>query len=445
MTCCIVCTFAQEFKASAEQGDAAAQTKMGDYHFERKEYTQALQWYEKAAQQDNVDAILQLIEIYENGYGVTKDEKKGVMYEKKAAGLGSAKAQYYLGNTYHNGYGGEAKNLSKAVEWYRKAAEQGYAKAQDMLGDCYYEGDGVTKDYAKAVEWYRKAAEQGYKYAQKSLGSCYYFGRGVTKDYAMAVEWYRKAAEQGYANAQDLLGDCYYDGDGVTKDYAKAVEWYRKAAEQGYKYAQKSLGRCYYYGNGVTEDSNKALEWFNKAQKNGENCCFWIGKCYQQLKNYTKAMEYFRKGEAEDKYCSLALGWMYYEGEGVQKSLTKAKEYAQKAGDAGQNLLEEIENENNKKAKYNEMVRKWGKASVDAWLQSKVCVGMSVKFLAEMNDVEIYKLRVYNGGSDGEFKVEIACMNSNGIWKNKYRIWVSNYKITRFKDWSREDDREFGL
>ena len=337
MTCCIVCTFAQEFKASAEQGDAAAQTKMGDYHFERKEYTQALQWYEKAAQQDNVDAILQLIEIYENGYGVTKDEKKGVMYEKKAAGLGSAKAQYYLGGTYYNGYGGEAKNLSKAVEWYRKAAEQGY------------------------------------------------------------------------------------------------------------KYAQKSLGRCYYYGNGVTEDSNKALEWFNKAQKNGENCCFWIGKCYQQLKNYTKAMEYFRKGEAEDKYCSLALGWMYYEGEGVQKNLTKAKEYAQKAGDAGQNLLEEIENENNKKAKYNEMVRKWGKASVDAWLQSKVCVGMSVKFLAEMNDVEIYKLRVYNGGSDGEFKVEIACMNSNGIWKNKYRIWVSNYKITRFKDWSREDDREFGL
>ena len=473
MILCPLFSFAQEFRAAAENGDAEAQTKMGNYHFEKKEYTQALEWYRKAEAQGNAEAMIQIAECYENGYGVTKDEKKGVEYEKKAAALGNAKAQYWLGNTYYDGYGGEQQDYAKAVEWYRKAAEQGYADAQNLLGVRYALGEGVSKDYAKAVEWYRKAAEQGHAWGQYNLGDCYYNGKGVTKDYAKAVEWWRKAAEQGNATAQNDLGNCYYSGNGVTKDYAKAVEWYTKAAEQGNSDAQANLSRMYYTGKGVAQNDAVANEWYNKALKNGADKAWVIhsiGYGFFEQKNYAKAREWFMKGDVLSGYwaasCAYWLAVMYLDGEGVQKNLTKAKEYAQKAYDKNKSnnnykeLLDQIngsvQNHNDNLAFYNNLVKKYGKANVDAVVfNHNVRVGMSIKLLMECANVVLYKMRVFNGGADGQYKVEIvhsgtaysgmAAAPSAGIFYNNYRIWVSNYKITRFKEWTNADERDWKL
>ena len=153
-------------------------------------------------------------------------------YFRKAAEQGYAAGQSDLGFMYYNGYG-VTKDYDEAVKWFRKAAEQGLARGQNNLGNMYRYGYGVTKDYDEAVKWYRKAAEQGLAQGQCSLGFMYYKGYGVTKDYAEAVKWYRKAAEQGLARGQYNLGYMYQYGYGVKKDQSKALEWYRKAAEQG--------------------------------------------------------------------------------------------------------------------------------------------------------------------------------------------------------------------
>ena len=203
-------------------------------HYDKKNYTEAVKWYRKAAEQGFANAQYNLGYCYAHGEGVTQD--------------------YY-----------------EAVKWYRKAAAQGFARAQCNLGACYYNGEGVTKDYAEAVKWYRKAAEKGNACAQFNLGLCYEFAKGVTKDYAEAVKWYRKAAEQGYVNAQYNLGNCYYKGNGVTKDYAEAVKWYRKAAEQGDADAQFNLGVCYEYGQGVTKSITEAVKWYRKAAAQGDS------------------------------------------------------------------------------------------------------------------------------------------------------------------------------
>ena len=473
MILCPLFSFAQEFRAAAENGDAEAQTKMGNYHFEKKEYTQALEWYRKAEAQGNAEAMTQIAECYESGYGVTKDEKKGVEYEKKAAALGNAKAQYWLGNTYNNGYGGEQQDYAKAVEWYRKAAEQGNAYAQNMLGFCYYYGNGVTKDYSKAVEWFRKAAEQGYAWGQYNLGNCYYSGEGVTKDYAKAVEWYRKAAEQGNADAQRHLGYCYQNGEGVTLDYTQALEWYKKAAEQEDEQAQAYLSSMYYTGEGVAKNDAVAKEWYNKALKNGHdegNLIAYIGQQFATLNNYAKAVEWYTKGSALSgngaASCAFRLAVMYFTGDGVEKNLAKAKEYAQKAYNKDKNdsnfkeLLDGlngiVQDHNDNQAFYNNLVKKYGKANVDAVVfNHNVRVGMSIKLLMECANVVLYKMRVFNGGADGQYKVEIvhsgtaysgmAAAPSAGIFYNNYRIWVSNYKITRFKEWTNADERDWKL
>ena len=200
----------------------------------------------------------------EYGKGVTKDYTKAIGWYRKAAEQGNAYGQANLGWMYEEGKG-VTKDDAKAVEWYRKAAEQGSAYGQANLGWMYDEGNGVTKDDAKAVEWYRKAAEQGHARAQNYLGAMYFRGTGVTKNYAKAIKWFRNAAEQGYAGAQNNLGHRYYDGKGVTQDYAKAVEWYRKSAEQGNAYGQAYLGEMYKNGEGVSQDKTKAIEWLCKA------------------------------------------------------------------------------------------------------------------------------------------------------------------------------------
>ncbi len=260
------------FRKAADQGHAKAQYILGACYYNgqgvTKDYSQAAAWFRKAAEQGYAQAQYWLGSCYYNGYGVTQDYTQAVAWYRKAAEQGIAEAQCWLGVCYGAGQG-VTKDDTQAVAWIRKAAEQGYAVAQYVLGMCYERGDGVTQDYTQAVAWYRKAVEQGDAGALYSLGYCYYNGWGVTQDYTQAVAWFRKAAEQGYANAQYNLGWCYENGEGVTQDKTQAVAWWRKAAEQGYADAQYNLGVCYFYGNGVMQNKSEALYWLRKAAEQG--------------------------------------------------------------------------------------------------------------------------------------------------------------------------------
>lgn len=127
-------------------------------------------------------------------------------YFRKAAEQGYAAGQFNLGTMYDNGYG-VTKDYAEAVKWYRKAAEQGLARGQNNLGNMYRYGYGVTKDYDEAVKWFRKAAEQGNANSQYNLGVMYQYGNGVKKDQSKALEWYRKAAEQGDEDAKAKVAE----------------------------------------------------------------------------------------------------------------------------------------------------------------------------------------------------------------------------------------------
>ena len=173
------------------QSTAKEQFDKGVEYYKQENYTQAVYWYRKAAEQGVKEAQCNLGIFYHEGKGVTKD-------------------------------------YTQAVYWLRKAAEQGLAEAQHNLAVCYHDGKGVTKDLVQAVYWLRKAAEQGVAQAQYKLGNYYRLGEGVTIDLVQAVYWYRKAAEQGHAEAQCSLGVYYEFGQGVEKDGNTALYWYEK-------------------------------------------------------------------------------------------------------------------------------------------------------------------------------------------------------------------------
>ena len=107
-------------------------------------------------------------DCYYHGNGAGKNFSEAVRWYRRAAEQGSQYAQYSLGNCYYHGNGVD-KDFAEAVKWYRRAAEQGSQYAQYSLGWCSQYGQGVPIDVRKAIELYRKAAQQGHAPAIEKL------------------------------------------------------------------------------------------------------------------------------------------------------------------------------------------------------------------------------------------------------------------------------------
>ncbi len=171
------------WQKSAAQGYTKAQNKMGNIFEGRKEDAKALEWYEKAAAQDDVDAQFSLAMTNARNNGMYAADTLAWM--QKAAVQGHAEAQFWLAVAYENHY----KDVAMALEWYQKSAAQGDTNALYNLGWMYREGKGVPKDAAKAFDWWQKAAMQGNADAQLELGMMYLSGEGVSRNLVLAYAW----------------------------------------------------------------------------------------------------------------------------------------------------------------------------------------------------------------------------------------------------------------
>lgn len=114
---------------------------------------------------------------------------------------------------------------------YMKAAELGNAEAQYWVGLRYDIGSGVAEDNYEAFKWYKKSADQGYAEGIYRVGEAYMFGIGVQKDYKMAEKYYLSAAYKGYGEAYFKLG-LLYKTDLENKN--EAIYWYKKYVDYFY-------------------------------------------------------------------------------------------------------------------------------------------------------------------------------------------------------------------
>ena len=259
---------------AAEHGHADAQCELGVmYYFgdgAAEDHVRAAHWFERAAEQGeqapraahhyraavhgDAEAQWNLGSMYTwNDEGAPKNHTQAVHWYNLAAEQGHAHAQRYMDEV-------------QAVKRYRDAAEQGDAEAQYELGNRYdVGGEGTPQDPARATQWYIGAAERGHADAQLKLGDMYCTNWGVEEDRSLAAKWYTRAAEQGNINAQYNLGEMYRSGDGVPKDLSQAIQWITRAAEQGHAKAQYKLGDMYKNGTGVRKDDVQAFAWANLA------------------------------------------------------------------------------------------------------------------------------------------------------------------------------------
>ena len=76
---------------------------------------------------------------------------KAMEWYLKAAAQNNRYAQNNIGYLYHIGIGVNV-DYKKAMEWYLKAAKQTNSTAQTNIGKLYEEGKGVDRNYDKAIE-----------------------------------------------------------------------------------------------------------------------------------------------------------------------------------------------------------------------------------------------------------------------------------------------------
>lgn len=279
----------------------------------------------KRAEQGDLAAQRQAMQMYTTGDGVVPDQAKVSLWLEKIAENGDATSQLTLGNGYLYGMNDKQVNYRQAIHWLTKAVTTNdttiSTTAMLALSSLYTQDepgnddDPLKASLPKARLWLQKAADNGsllamhqlaYHYTQDSGGD-EQNNLGFTQNWPKALAWYQKSAQLGETRSMLALAD-YLDHKGVTigrRDALAAQQWRRKAdalgengrtlnlslyfpwapmpgndtsviktqqkyAQQGDVNAQLALASRYFYGKGVKTDRGQALTWWTKAARQGD-------------------------------------------------------------------------------------------------------------------------------------------------------------------------------
>ena len=177
--------------------------------------------------------MLDLGRFYEQGVGTARNYTKALEWYEKAAQAGQAAGFYNSGVCYEVGMGATA-NPAKALQNFHKAAEMGMTLAMHKIASMCFTGTGVTKDTATGILWLEKAANAGMAVAANDLGAIYVSGLlGQKKDEKKALSFFMKAADLGNIDAIRRIADMHKDGIGTKADPVTAYSWYTIARRGG--------------------------------------------------------------------------------------------------------------------------------------------------------------------------------------------------------------------
>lgn len=327
---------ASAYKAQGED------VKADDY------YRKSLEYYEKAGEAGNIEALNYAAIAYWRGNGCEINGQTAYDYFRKSAEMGNYVAMSNVGSLFRSGQNLLQKNMDSAYEWFKKAADAGYAKAMSHIGDMYLNGEygkkGDQNDYDMARQWYEKAAENGDFGAYAKIGDMYVKGRGVEKDVDKGLAEYKKGIDLGDPGAMLKMG-YYYNTILDDPDYAEALKYYTKAMNAGNISAMYNVGILYRNGSGVAKDYQEAARFFRMADEEGfTDAACRLGDMYidgllsddQKTPDYEKAFKYYKKAlDAGSKEPLNSLGYMYDHGFYVQKDPETARKYFKEAADNG--------------------------------------------------------------------------------------------------------------
>lgn len=175
----------------------------------------------------------------------------------------------------------------------------------------------------------------------------------TNKNYSEAFALATRAAAQSHAGACNLIGICYEHGLGAEKNLASAKAHFERAAKAGLPRGMRNFALTAIKEEYGAPDHALAVDYLNKADAADDfqapGILGWMylnGKGVE--KDVSKAIDLLRRGiERDDQGALLNYAWCLKDGVGVEKSLEEALKYAralQEKGDKdAEGLVEEIE------------------------------------------------------------------------------------------------------
>lgn len=261
------CFLTQAQKRSPECEAEMKEAKIAD---NQADFETALRIWRKWAEKEDTEAMREMAICYDGGYGVEKDDQKALEWYRKAADLGDAEAIYCVGSYYH----WHVYDYEEALEWYKKAAALGHAEAMLKIGQLYSDGDGVEQNFEESARWRREYFKTSVK-AGDYTTEVNIIGCEGTE----LFEWCRSAAAKNNTAAMMHLGDYYEyesddeedDEDAYLKkaDYKEALKWYQKAAESGFGDAMWKMAQIYSGQWEAYKNLDEALRWCRKTAESG--------------------------------------------------------------------------------------------------------------------------------------------------------------------------------
>ena len=177
-----------------------------------EQWADAEAWLMDAARRGEIDAMLDLSDIYER-------ERPGIRGEQQ-----------------------------QAIDTYRALAdEDDNAEARRRLAAMALEGRGIDKDPAQAERWLLQDAEKGDGASAALLAYAYLEGEIGERDKAKGVAWMERAIAAGQTEAYSDYGSWYFYLDGNTlPSRLRGIEIWQKGVEAGARMALNNLAwaRC---------------------------------------------------------------------------------------------------------------------------------------------------------------------------------------------------------
>nr|WP_303649517.1 tetratricopeptide repeat protein [Asticcacaulis machinosus] len=182
---------------------------------------EAIKWYEKAAAQSHVPAMMGLADIYDRKGDAASFRLAAHWYGEAARG-GDGRAQYQLAQYHAKSLGGLKPDPVKTAQLLQQSTDAGYGPALNRYAE-ELKGQGQL---AEALPWFQKAAARGDMNALYSLGEIY--ADPLSGDLASpirAVTYFEEAANMGHVLSQLKYAYLCLGGQGVPRDPAEAYKW----------------------------------------------------------------------------------------------------------------------------------------------------------------------------------------------------------------------------
>lgn len=223
------------------------------------------------------------------------------------------------------------KKYRNAITIFAELVQYKYAPAMYYVAMCYRDGTGVAQNSTLAMKFFIEAAKNGDAAAQYDLGVMLEEGKMIERDTIEAHAWFRRASLQNEPRAMVEMARRYKNGYMVAQDVAKSELLIRDAAQLQHPEGQ------YAYGMLQIEKGKEGLIYIAAAAEQGLEAAMLYMLEYEHEKgNFKTAYGYARSLSLKgNSHGTKRMADYYYEGNGVGRDKSLAKDLYREAANAG--------------------------------------------------------------------------------------------------------------